>query len=213
MLGLLFTKIKNKIIFDRFAREFRAQNTHNFTTPASIFNLQNVRIGRATYGAINVLDYGNSDAKVSIGNFCSIASGVKFLSGGGHFMNNFSTYPFYAYFSDKSEQNTTKGEIVIGDDVWIGIDSLICSGANVPNGCIVGARSVVRGSFEPYSIIIGNPAKCVKKRFSKEIIEILEAINFNNLDKEIISNLIDKFYLPLNENLATELVNQIRAHQ
>ena len=128
-------------------------------------------------------------------------------------MNNFSSYPFYAYFSDKSEQNTTKGEIVIGDDVWIGLDSLICSGANVPNGCIVGARSVVRGSFEPYSIIIGNPAKCVKKRFSKEIIEILETINFDNLDKEIISNLIDKFYLPLNENLATELVNQIRAHQ
>ena len=83
MLGLLLTKIKNKIIFDRFARKFRKQNTHNFTTPASIFNLQNVCIGKATYGAINVLDYGNNDAKVRIGSFCSIASGVKFLSGGG----------------------------------------------------------------------------------------------------------------------------------
>lgn len=133
--------------------------------------------------------------------------------GGGHLINNFSTYPFYAYFSDKSEQNTTKGEIVIGDDVWIGLDSVICSGANVPKGCVVGARSVVRGSFEPYSIIIGNPAKCVKMRFSKEIIEILETINFDNLDREIIANLINKFYLPLNKNLATELKNHIRSRR
>lgn len=128
-------------------------------------------------------------------------------------MNNFSTYPFHAYFSDKSEQNTTKGEIVIGDDVWIGLDSLICSGASVPKGCVVGARSVVRGSFEPYSIIIGNPAKCVKKRFSQEIIEILETINFDDLDEKNITNLIDKFYLPLNKNLATELASQLRSHR
>lgn len=128
-------------------------------------------------------------------------------------MNNFSTYPFYAYFSDKDEQNTTKGEIVVGDDVWIGLDSLICSGASVPKGCIVGARSVVRGSFEPYSIIIGNPAKCVKKRFPQEIIEILETINFDNLDEKTITNLMDKFYLPLNKNLATELKNHIRSQE
>lgn len=83
MLGLVFSKIKNKMIFDRFVREFRARNTHNFTTPASIFNIDNVTIGKATYGAINVLDYGNSDAKVRIGSFCSIANGVKLLSGGG----------------------------------------------------------------------------------------------------------------------------------
>ena len=128
-------------------------------------------------------------------------------------MNNFSTYPFYAYFSDKTEQNTTKGEIVIGDDVWIGLDSLICSGANVPRGCVVGAKSVVRGSFEPYSIIIGNPAKCVKKRFPKEIIEILETIDFDGLDESVITNLIDKLYLPLNENLTAELASQIRSHR
>ncbi|MGX3010441.1 hypothetical protein ACWIUD_02595 [Helicobacter sp. 23-1044] len=124
-------------------------------------------------------------------------------------MNNFSTYPFYAYFSDKDEQNTTKGEIVIGDDVWIGIDALICSGAKVPKGCIVGARSVVRGSFEPYSIIIGNPAKCVKKRFSNEIIEILQKIDFENLDEKIIHKLMDKFYLPLDSALANEFSAQI----
>lgn len=82
MIRLLINKIKNRIIFDRFARTFRAKNTHNFTTPASIFNIDNVTIGKATYGVINVLDYGNDNAKVRIGSFCSIANGVKFLSGG-----------------------------------------------------------------------------------------------------------------------------------
>ncbi|MGX2982371.1 hypothetical protein [Helicobacter sp. 23-1045] len=83
MIKSLINKLTNKLAFERFKKEFRSQNTHNFTFPASIFNLKNVAIGNATYGAINVLDYGNDKAKVRIGSFCSIASGVKFLSGGG----------------------------------------------------------------------------------------------------------------------------------
>lgn len=125
-------------------------------------------------------------------------------------MNTISTYPFYAYFSDRNiVENTTKGEIVIGDDVWIGLDSLICSGAKIPKGCIVGARSVVRGSFEPYSIIMGNPATCVKKRFSSEIIKILEKLDFNELTSEKIADLIDEFYKPLDIHLASYLQSSI----
>lgn len=125
-------------------------------------------------------------------------------------MNTLSTYPFYAYFSDKNiVEGTTKGEIVIGDDVWIGLDSLICSGAKIPQGCIVGARSVVRGSFEPYSIIMGNPATCVKKRFSSDIIKILDKIDFNELNSEKIADLIDEFYKILDVNLASHLQSKI----
>lgn len=125
-------------------------------------------------------------------------------------MNTISTYPFYAYFSDRNiVENTTKGEIVIGDDVWIGLDSLICSGAKIPKGCIVGARSVVRGSFEPYSIIMGNPATCVKKRFPSDIIKILERVDFDELTSEKIADLIDEFYKPLDIHLASYLQSSI----
>lgn len=130
---------------------------------------------------------------------------LHFYRGGGHSMNCFSTYPFYAYYTNKIEKNTTKGAIEIGDDCWIGLNSIILSGSKIANGCVVGAGSVVRGSFEPYSIIIGNPAKCVKKRFDDDVIEILNQIDFNHLNNELITKNIDKLYSPLDLNLALEI--------
>lgn len=205
----LFNKYKNKIKFQKFLRQYKKYNIHNYTYPANIFNLNNVQIGNATYGVIDILDYGNTEAKVKIGSFCSIASGVKFLSGGGHKMNTLSTYPFYAYYTNKNEENTTRGEINIGDDCWIGLNSLICSEVKVGKGSVIGAGSVLRGSFEPYSIIIGNPAVCVKKRFSKEIINVIENINLNNLSKNKILEIIDNLYAPLDMNIALKLSQTI----
>lgn len=126
-------------------------------------------------------------------------------------MNHFSTYPFYAYYTDKIEKNTTKGEIEIGDDCWIGLNAIILSGAKIAKGCVIGAGSVVRGSFEPYSIIIGNPARCVKKRFSDDVIKILNDINFDKLDSNFITKNINKFYSPLDLDLALEIKQEMEA--
>ena len=120
-------------------------------------------------------------------------------------MNHFSTYPFYAYYTNKIEKNTTKGEIEIGDDCWIGLNAIILSGSKIGKGCVIGAGSVVRGEFEPYSVIIGNPAIQVKKRFSNEIIEILKTIDFNILDSKKILENLHRFYTPLDINLALEI--------
>ncbi|RDU58323.1 DapH/DapD/GlmU-related protein [Helicobacter sp. MIT 99-5507] len=120
-------------------------------------------------------------------------------------MNCFSTYPFYAYYTDKIEKNTTKGETIIGDDCWIGLNAIILSGSKIGKGCVIGAGSVVRGEFEPYSVIIGNPAIQVKKRFSNEIIEILESIDFDTLDSDKILEHLHRFYTPLDKNLALEI--------
>ncbi|RDU61711.1 CatB-related O-acetyltransferase [Helicobacter sp. MIT 14-3879] len=211
IFNILKLKLYNKREMNRFIREFREKNLHNHTFPVSRFILENVSIGKATYGPIEVLDYGNKNAKVRIGNFCSIAANVKFLSGGGHNINTLSTYPFYAYFSQKEEENTTKGLISIGDDCWIGRDSIICSGCNIPQGCIIGAGSVVRGNFEPYSIIIGNPAICIKKRFVKEIIDILLDIDFSLIDKDFISHNFKNLYMPLDKNLALYFRDEIKS--
>lgn len=79
----IINKLKWKQKFNSFLKQYRLKNSHNFTTPVNIFNLDNVVVGKGSYGALQVLDYGNIDAKVKIGNFCSIANGVIFLSGGG----------------------------------------------------------------------------------------------------------------------------------
>lgn len=83
LIQTLILKLKNKKKFNNFLQKYKAKNSHNFTFPINIFNLDNVSIGKSSYGPICVFDYGNVDAKVKIGNFCSIASGVIFLSGGG----------------------------------------------------------------------------------------------------------------------------------
>lgn len=79
----IINKLKYKQQFNSFLKQYRLKNSHNFTTPVNIFNLDNVIVGKASYGPLQILDYGNIDAKVKIGNFCSIASGTIFLSGGG----------------------------------------------------------------------------------------------------------------------------------
>lgn len=86
---------------------------------------------------------------------------------------------------------------------------MICSGASIPQGCIIGAGSVVRGSFEPYSIILGNPAKCIKKRFSDEVVDILLQIDFNKLDERIITKHFKELYSPLDLSLAKYLRDEI----
>ncbi|WP_114996874.1 hypothetical protein [Helicobacter fennelliae] len=126
-------------------------------------------------------------------------------------MYNFSTYPFRAYFTQEPELGPTKGATIIGDDVWIGRDCLICSGAHIPRGCIIGAGSVVRGKFEPYSIIIGNPARCIKKRFSQDIISILETIDFATMTHEQITQNLNLLYTQVDIHIAQELQHALKS--
>lgn len=118
--------------------------------------------------------------KLIIGKFCSIAKDVKFImNGANHLMKCFSTYPFQIFgngwekVTPKIEELPNKGDTVVGNDVWIGYDSLVMPGVKIGDGAIVASRSVVVGNVEPYSIVGGNPAKLIKKRYSDEVIDIL----------------------------------------
>lgn len=116
--------------------------------------------------------------KLIIGKFCAIASGVKFvMNGGNHHLDYFTSYPF-AIFSDIWEKAMpaswpNKGDTIIGNDVWIGYDALIMPGVKVGNGAIIATRSVVTKDVEPYTIVGGNPAKLIKKRFEDDAIALL----------------------------------------
>ena len=121
--------------------------------------------------------------KLKIGKFCSIACGAKFLfNSANHTVKSLSTYPFPIFFEewgldvrDITTAWDNKGDIVIGNDVWIGYEAVIMSGVTIGDGAINGTRAVVTKDVPPYTIVGGVPAKQIRKRFSEETIsELLE---------------------------------------
>lgn len=99
-------------------------------------------MGNYTYGPLNVYQYAKEDVGLSIGNFCSIAEGVLFMLGGEHDYLKLSTYPFKAKFMGVDEA-TSKGGIIVEDDVWIGEKAIIMSGVKLKRGTVIAAGSVV----------------------------------------------------------------------
>ena len=116
--------------------------------------------------------------KLKIGKFCSIACGAKFLfNSANHTMKSLSTYPFPIFFEewgldvrDITSAWDNKGDIVIGNDVWIGYEAVIMAGVTIGDGAIIGTRAVVTKDVPPYTIVGGVPAKEIRKRFSEEMI-------------------------------------------
>jgi virginiamycin A acetyltransferase len=117
--------------------------------------------------------------RLIIGKFCMIASGAEFImNGANHLVNAVSSYPFAIFGEDwahamEGKTYPVKGDIVIGNDVWIGYQATILSGVTVGHGSIIGSKSVVASDVPPYSIVAGNPAPIIRKRFDEETIEKL----------------------------------------
>lgn len=123
--------------------------------------------------------------KLEIGKFCSIGSGASFILAGnqGHNHKWISAYPFdKEIFPNAKSGFETKRDTVIGNDVWIGTEAIIMPGVKIGDGAVIGTRSVVTKDVEPYTIVGGNPAKVIKKRFSDSDIEKLLEIKWWNWD-------------------------------
>lgn len=127
--------------------------------------------------------------KLIIGKFCQIAAGVEFvMNGANHQMNAVSTFPFYTLegWNMKSPAQSDmpfKGDTVVGNDVWIGQNATILPGVHIGDGAIIGANSVVGSDVEPYTVVVGNPAKTIRHRFDEELTELL--LKFKWWDKPI----------------------------
>ena len=143
----------------------------------------------------NVLyHYPINNDKLQIGKFCSIACGSKFLfNSANHTLSSLSTYPFPLFFEEwglekKDVTNAwdNKGDIIIGNDVWIGYEAVILAGVTIGDGAIIGTRAVVTKDVPPYTIVGGVPAKPIKKRFSEETISALLEIQWWNWSEERI---------------------------
>ncbi len=161
----------------------------------------------------NVLfNYPEFGDRLIIGKFCCIASGTKFIMGpANHRMSSVTTYPFNVFGGlwqertpDHMSQLPFKGDTVIGNDVWIGRESIIMPGVHIGDGAIVAAYSVVAKDVPPYTVVGGNPIKTIKQRFDEELTQLLLELKWWDFAPEKLAD-----FLPVlcNENL--EEVRQI----
>lgn len=132
--------------------------------------------------------------KLKIGKFCSIACGAKFMfTSGNHALGSLSTYTFPIFYEEwgLSPKNIreawdNKGDITVGNDVWIGYEAVIMSGVTIGDGAIIGTRAVVTKDVPPYTIVGGVPAKFIRKRFCDETIEKLRLLRWWDRDEKWI---------------------------
>ena len=132
-------------------------------------------IGRGSYGGLGVIDYGGG-TRVRVGAYCSIAAGVQLILGGEHRTDWVTTFPFSEIdprFAHIKGHPRTKGDIEIGNDVWIGRDAFILSGVRIGDGAVVAARALVARDVPPYGIVAGNPAALLRYRFPPDVIDRL----------------------------------------
>lgn len=140
--------------------------------------------------------YDFCEDKLIIGKFCQIAKDVNFImNGANHQMNAVSTFPFYILEGWNQQapplsEMPIKGNTIVGNDVWIGQNTTILPGVKIGDGAIIGANSTVGSNVPPYTIVAGNPAKEIRKRFDDEMIKILEKLQWWNLDVDEINKLI-----------------------
>lgn len=159
--------------------------------------LPNIEVGDYSYGLPEVYWYGEI-VSLKIGKFCSIAKETSIFLGGEHPTRCISQYPFESYAFEWKESterdmdvfSPSKGDVIIGNDVWIGAKATILSGVEVGDGAVIGACSVVSKNVPPYSIVVGNPARIIRKRFTEQQIESLMKVKWWDWEKEEINEII-----------------------
>jgi acetyltransferase-like isoleucine patch superfamily enzyme len=174
--------IYNSFLIKRIEKKFQVPNVEDV-----------LEVGIHTYGAENLnLLFRNSGKKVVVGKFCSIGPRVTIFMGGGHRTDWITTYPFGHVFLDKwgsktyEGHPTTRGDVQIGNDVWIGRGATLMSGISVGDGAVIAANSHVTKDVPPFAIVGGNPASVIRYRFSPEVANRIADICWWDFPDEVI---------------------------
>lgn len=201
----MINKIIRRIKLVLFRKKWRKHNRHNSTYAKNYFQMCEAEIGCFTYGGINILNEVEG-RKVHIGNLCSIAEDVLLLLGDDHYTNLLSTFPFKArVMKEVPAEATSKGDIYIADDVWIGKNVIILSGVKIGQGAVIAAGSIVTKDIPPYAIAGGVPAKPLKFRFDNKIIEFLLSLDYNSLNVRLIQKYINELYTSIDDKSLEEV--------
>ena len=197
---------------------FPVPNIQSVTYVRPTIRMKNIIVGDFTY--FSDVDFERHvthfypdlyDDKLIIGKFCQIASGVEFvMNGANHKMNCVSTFPFYIFENWNESvpplnQMPVKGDTVIGNDVWVGQNATILPGVKIGDGVIIGAGSVVGSPVPPYSVVAGNPARVIRKRFDDELIALLLKYRWWDLPIDQIRNIIPLLHDPDLEKVKRKL--------
>ena len=175
----------------------------------NVITAPNIHVGDYTYyddpvdptgfETNNILfNYPEFGDNLIIGKFCSIASGTKFIMGpANHRISSVTTYPFHVFGGlwsentpDHLSQLPFKGDIIVGNDVWFGRECVVMPGVKIGDGAIIAAYSVVTKDIKPYSVVGGNPARLIKKRFDDELIELLLRLKWWDFEPEALAEIL-----------------------
>lgn len=176
-------------------RVFPMANNETLTNVKPTITNPNIIVGDFTYFGDKDFQshvthhYDFNGDRLIIGKFCQIAAGVEFvMNGANHRMNTVTTFPFNIFEGWEAEapalsELPLKGDTVVGNDVWIGQNATILPGVHIGDGAIIGLNSTVAGDVEPYTIVAGNPARLIRRRFDEELTALL--LEFRWWDKSV----------------------------
>ena len=153
-------------------------------------------MGRGSYGNPLVHVFPGDTASIRVGQFASIGPGVEFIIGGEHHVEWVSTFPFRARYdlpgAFQDGHPASRGDIVVGNDVWIGTKALILSGAQIGDGAVIGAGAVITGAVRPYAVVVGNPCREIRRRFSDDVVDALLDLRWWDWPMETILERVDR---------------------
>ena len=191
----LFNDLRKHVKLNSFRRGWMREHPDSELIPMNCFTKNVVEVGRYSYGELNVITF-DSKTKLCIGSFVSIAQQVTFLLDVEHYIDHLSTFPWKVKMLGESTPETfSKGDIVIGDDVWIGYGATIMSGVKIGQGAVIAAGAMVTKDVPPYAVVAGVPAKLIKNRFPKDKLnKIIDVVDYKNVTKEWVKEHIDDLY-------------------
>lgn len=202
---------------------FPLSGTDSVTYVKPTLKNPNIIVGEFTYFGDQDFErrvthhYGFNGDRLIIGKFCQIAAGVNFvMNGANHQMNAVSTYPFYIFGSwDQTSPTASdlplRGDTVVGNDVWIGQNVTILPGVQIGDGAIIGLNSTVARNVPPYTIVAGNPAREIRKRFDEELIDLMLELKWWDKSVEEINALIPLLTCSDLEKVKKELIERLRS--
>lgn len=201
------------IKLNSFKRKWIRANKHNGTIPNNEFDFDTASVGNYSYGELNVVSF-NNKSHLRIGNFVSIAQNVVFMLDVEHFTNHISTFPFRVKVLESvKDEAHSKGDIVIGDDVWIRYGATVMSGVHVGQGAVIATGAVVTKNIPPFEVWGGVPAKFIKKRFPDEMIEDISKVDFSALTPDIVREMESILYTPVDHSIVEKILKMLEENK
>ena len=155
-----------------------------------------IHVGNHSYGFLDV-HCSNWENQLFIGHFVSVGHKSVFLLSSDHDIQRISTFPYKVEVCGEAYEGESKGDIVVGDDVWIGFGAAILSGVHIGQGAVIGAGAVVTKDVPPYCVVGGNPAKTIRYRFEEPVMEYLKTLDYGKLTDELVREHKEDLYLKI----------------